>query len=94
MGQLILHLMGKDIIGDWECMLPMDSKLALKKLLSDLQPHMGTRKCRPDQLFRFATRNRLWREERIRKRSSLVTGPSHSGFLSILISLRGAEITI
>ena len=75
-----------------------DAEQSLEKLLSDLKPHKGTRKCRPYELFLFAAQNKLWREKLIRKRSLLVpgvvTGPPHSGSLSILMSHRGAEIAM
>lgn len=75
-----------------------DLEIALDRLLTDLKPHPGAKKCRPYELFLFAAQNRLCREELVRKRSSLasgaITGPSRSSSVSILHSHRGAEIAL
>ena len=42
-----------------ERVAPMDLEIVLEKLLSDLKPHQGAKKCRPYELFLFAAQNRL-----------------------------------
>lgn len=77
---------------------PTDLERDLQEFLSDLKTNNTGRKCRPYELFLFAAQNNLFRDQLVRKRSSLVsgavTGPPHPISLSILESHRGAEIAL
>lgn len=81
-----------------ERILQSDPELALDCLISELKPHKGARRCRPYELFLFAAQNKLYRQELIRKRSSLVpgvvTGPTRAPSLPILTCHKGAEIAM
>lgn len=77
---------------------PTDLERDLQEFLSDLKTNDMGKKCRPYELFLFAAQNNLFRDQLVRKRSSLVsgavTGPPHPSSLSILESHRGAEIAL
>lgn len=74
-------------------------KESLGKLLRDLRPHSGERKCRPFELFVFAAQKRLLQDKLIRRRSSLAphfipNPPNPTSSLSIIETHRGAEIAM
>lgn len=72
-----------------------DPEMALEKLLHDLTPLSTSRKCRPYDLFVFASQKRLLSSSLVRRRSSLdpslIPGPRFPLASSILISHQGAD---
>jgi hypothetical protein len=74
-------------------------KEALNKLLRDLTPYSGERKCRPYELFLFAAQKRLRQEKLVRRRISLAPNlipnpPNAHAALSILDTHRGADLAM
>ena len=74
-------------------------KEGLNKLLSNLRPYSGERKCRPYELFLFAAQKRLRQEMLVRKRSLQASNfipnpPNTVTSLSILETHRGADLAM
>ena len=74
-------------------------KEALTKLLADLRPYSGERKCRPYELFLFASQKRLRPEKLVRRGLPLAPNfipnpPNVHAALSILDTHRGADLAM
>ncbi|MCB1130213.1 MAG: hypothetical protein KDN05_03730 [Verrucomicrobiae bacterium] len=74
-------------------------EVALSKLLCELHPYSGPRKCRPYELFLFAAEKGLLRDKLVRKRNQLnsrfIPNPPRSRiFSSILTTHAGAKLFV